>query len=47
MFEDLFDILSHLKAGDFKIYCSFMSLYNETLTDLLLSQPKETPLRIK
>jgi len=47
MFEDLFDLLSHLKAGDFKIYCSFMSLYNETLTDLFLSERKETSLRIK
>jgi len=47
MFEDLFDLLSHLKAGDFKIYCSFMSLYSETLTDLLSSEPKATPLRIK
>jgi len=47
MFEDLFDLLSHPETGEFKINCSFMSLYNETLTDLLSSEPKATPIRIK
>ena len=35
MFEDLFDLLSHPENGDYKINSSLMSIYNETLIDLL------------
>lgn len=47
-FVDLFDLLSRTeKTDDYQIFCSYMSLYNETLTDELLSGPTATPLKIR